>query len=239
MEIKHFTKEGRECFVRLTKHFNKSFFQYMISSTPIGEYLGLTEEFDKKLARIAFEKYENDLLDEERVIHCLFFLLKRCLVFVFEKFDRDKKEDHPLTSLFEGYLIDVLVDSCQVTQNQADTMARCVRKFSEIREKRDPIPTELCSVIENSIPLIGDKKSPLERNELEALQGYIGSKKNMYVHMLLGGLYEMGKHRLIFIKPEITEYDLIQICNSSWLYLTTFYYLQVDNPFVLFLQNIW
>jgi len=217
MESKFFSEEGRECFNRLMKHFNKIFFRYMVESVQQGDYLGLDLEFEQKLARVTFEKLDKNFLEKEDVISCLFALLKEYLTMIFLEIESERAIEYPLTSLFDGYYIN---------QDQADTVARCVKTFSGIRVHGDVIPTELFSVIENPIPLVGTDKSPLEKQELCALQRYLGSKRNIYVHILLGSLYEMNRHGELFNKNINTEQDIMTICNSTWLFLLSFHYLQ-------------
>ena len=225
MEPEKFSDEGQDCFIRLSSHFDKIFFRYVLGNIQSGEYLGICSEFHQKLARAAFFNCKVQTLRDVEVISCFFELLKHCLSMIFEKLEREKLDEYPLTSLFEGYFINILTELCSVTQEQADLLARSVKKFTQLRSRREPIPIELNSVIENNIPLVGDKESPLNKEELKVLQNYLGSTKSMYTHILLGSLFEMGKHRDIFLADSITEKDLISICNSSWFYLLTFYHL--------------
>lgn len=152
-------------------------------------------------------------------------------------------EDESIPHLLDGYPLSLLSEVCKAKKYHVHIVAESVKRFITIRKKYHfLLPTELYNVIDGLIPLIGDDKSPLTKRELEAIYRYLGSRKNIYVHILLNCLFEISRcigdltnmeeiqDRLI-----IAEENLLTITKSSWLFLllwTSSYFResnQIDN----------
>lgn len=221
MGIKLFTDEAFETYLKLSKYFEKvKFIPEDVHCED--DYLGLPTEFQHTLARTAF-MFTGQLIQKEEVVNGLFWILKRCLACYFGIINEEKEVEYHLATLFEGYATNILCQTCFVTQDQVDVLMRCVRHYVSQKRTRYEVPLELTGVIEKTIPLTGNDKSPLSEEELRAIQRLIGSKKSSHVHILLGSLYELGRDQVFFDQRVLTEGDFVKILTSPWMFLVTNY----------------
>lgn len=121
--------------------------------------------------------------------------------------------------LLDGYPLLILTNICNSCSIHAHTMGESIRKFIEKRNTHPGwFPKELINITNGNTPLTGYSSSPLNNDELEALYRYVGSRKNIYIHMLLNALFELSEHSKL-LQEDITEDTISIICKSSWLYL--------------------
>ena len=81
------------------------------------------------------------------------------------------------------------------------------------------IPINIYNSMENiHISLVN-----LNQQELQVLKNYLNSKKNSHLYLLLNCLTEFNYHYEYIIKETIEENMLMEIFNSSWLYLVLLY----------------
>jgi len=184
---------------------------------------GLDKIYEKKLAMfmsINVMKRKNVVLyyimDDDDIID----ESNRMVKVIFRESYNTFASDRTIEYLLDGYPIGLIAKICNTEHDRAHIMGECVRTFIELRDMgMYNIPKELYNVIEGNYPLVGHEKSPLNEAELNAIYRYLGSRKTIYVHILLNCLYEMTEHNIIMNNERLLEEDLKTICNSSWLYL--------------------
>jgi hypothetical protein len=104
-----------------------------------------------------------------------------------------------------------------------DIILESIRFFIKIRKNhRSWLPVELWNVSENNI-YVDNEKCPIDKKELEILYKALGSRKYIYVKILLGSLYELSRHlNILQTKTNISIDDIMEISNSSWFPLFLF-----------------
>jgi|SRR3972149_2171479 len=134
-----------------------------------------------------------------------------------------------MSHMLDGYTISILADVCNTSYVNAHVMGESVRRLIELRKTYPKwLPSELQLISQGSYPLIGHSNSPLTEIELKALHQYLGSRRDIYVHILLNGLFELSKHDDVVRSHSMTEQELLMVCKSGWLYLFLFASLQND-----------
>ena len=135
-----------------------------------------------------------------------------------------------IQDLLDGYPLNLIMNLCKTTRTYACIMGESVKRFITLRQTdKTFIPKELFNVIEGMVPLTGHPNSPLTQEELSALYKYLGSRKSIYVNILLNCLYEWARDDYTLLlqhnfvqRSQLTEEEIIMICNSSWLFLILF-----------------
>jgi len=132
-----------------------------------------------------------------------------------------------IANMLNEYPINLLMVICKTEYNKAYLIGESVKRFIAVREiLNNWIPVELYDVIESNMPLIGHEKSPLTELELYALYRYLGSRKNIYVNILLNSLFELEKCNKFITAPIMNEEMICTVCKSSWFFLFLFASIQ-------------
>ena len=113
-------------------------------------------------------------------------------------------ENNESKDILDGYALKILSNICGTLMSHTRIIGESVRKFVKTRDI-GVLPPELFNVIEGSCPLVDHPNSPLNKEELIVVYDYIGSRKNIYVHILLNCLYEMAKQCRMLSKSLLTE----------------------------------
>jgi hypothetical protein len=125
--------------------------------------------------------------------------------------------------LFDGYPLHLLATTCSVDYPYAHMIGESVKHLIMMRKSYSHfLPAILYNVLEGNVPLTGHHNSPLMPNELEAIYRYLGSRKSMYVHILLNSLYEVSQQKEIVTKFPMSADDIILLCKSAWVFLLLF-----------------
>jgi hypothetical protein len=153
-------------------------------------------------------------------------------LFPFNNTDLGIRDNYPLLLLCRvcgtGDRIENIVD--------AHVIGEAVKTLIEIRSKAgyklrgsNPLPNELLHTSIHPLPnrLIDvscglANELPLTREELGALKRYLGTKRNVYVHILLNTLYEITRPEMRMTISNCTTLPIKQIelmCKSSWFCL--------------------
>lgn len=128
-----------------------------------------------------------------------------------------------ISNMLVGYPLQILTNVCGTNFTNAHIMGEAVKRFIKVRyDFPHWLPLKLHKFVDNTIPLIGNSKSPLTEIELNALYRYLNTKKNIYVEILLGCLYELSRQQSVIDKEFMNKEEIIEICESSWLYLYLF-----------------
>ncbi len=199
----------------LEKHL--SFREVIGRFQPI-EISDLTTEFEKKMAMsiILYERdQQNVVISDIDVLHRVNMMLMDAISNACSTMNIDFEES--ISYLLDGYPIILLSEICHARKYHAYIIAESVKRLITIRMKYS-FPKELYNVIDGLVPLVGDEKSPLTAKELEALYRYLGSRKNIYVHILLNCLFELSRSCANFSGLIIKD-NLIDAIKSSWLFL--------------------
>ena len=120
--------------------------------------------------------------------------------------------------MLDAYPIQLLSKVCDtspsIVYHFSERMKRliCVRKYNKIR-----LPTRLNNVASGYVTLTGNDRSPLNVHELDAIFRYLGTKKRLYVNLLLNMLHEYKYHNIYLESPFIEEAQIKDICKSAWL----------------------
>ena len=172
--------------------------------------------FEQRLATYIKDKIRTYIITEDDVINGINILIKDVFHKSYDTFPSEKGHDNMLNS----YPITLLSKVCNVRRTDAHIIGESVRGFVGIRrDHKKWLPPELINIIQGYIPLTGHSNSPLTVDELEALHRYLGSKKNIYVHMLLNSLFEISQDIKVLNQDRLTENNILTICKSSWVYL--------------------
>lgn len=125
-------------------------------------------------------------------------------------------------NLLDGYPITLLSEISGVSRFHVNIIGEAVRRFVEIRKSQPKwLPREIHNLLMGTVPLVGDRRSPLTKRELEAIYRYLGVRRTIYVHILLNTLFELKQHEKI-LNGLMREDELYDVCRSGWLYLLQF-----------------
>lgn len=134
--------------------------------------------------------------------------------------------DSGIPHMLNGYPIGILAAVCNTHKKNVHIMGESVKHFINFRKSFPtwlPCNLELATI--GGTPLIGDINSPLDKLELEAIYDYLGSRKNIYVHILLNCLFELAgqdEYSYTMLSTPVIAANIITVCKSSWLYLFLF-----------------
>lgn len=164
--------------------------------------------------------YEDDVIGE--VNDMLKYAMQRGCTFI--------PSDQTISYMLDGYPINLLSNVCDVKSCYAHTIGEATRKFIIVRNSQPQfLPSALYNVIEGKCPLTGYPDSPLTKDELEALYRYLGTRKSIYVNILLNCLCELKYCDNLIESAFLTEDELISLCQSSWLFLFLWAFYQIDD----------
>jgi len=219
-----FFTDGLTCFRKVVKCIKSNRFlsqlveTVSVIETDMNPYL--TDLFDQKLATILFKN--KMLISHYDVITEVNAFVKKMLLAAIKEFPSENSTQ----SIVESYPVFLASEVCGTSRAYSHIIGECVKKLILFRKTyTNWLPEELYPVIESNITLTGQEKSPLSKNELEALYAYLKCKKSIYVHIYLNSLYEIGRDCDLLGKI-MDEEELYTFCNSSWLYLIFFHHSQ-------------
>lgn len=225
-----FTHEAIACIKRMTEIFKPHVAIYdMIDFYQIDviKVQGLESILERKLVSYI----THTLLLNESCTITESFVISRC----YELFESVKSWSYELLSLetesqgiTNNYPISLIANICKLPEKYVHMIGESVKYFIDVREEYpNCLPKQLYNVIEGRISLTGSPNSPLTEIELRALHRYLGSRKNIYVHMFLNMGFELkGFFHLLF---KVLEEDEIKIlCNSAYIYLILLTAAQID-----------
>ncbi|CAH6420702.1 Hypothetical protein HVR_LOCUS1259 [uncultured virus] len=125
-----------------------------------------------------------------------------------------------ISYMLSGYPTKLLSQICDTNMLNAYLMGESMRQFIIMRRTYPRfMPPELRMSTISNYPLVGDAKSPVNDVELEALYRYLGSRKRLYVVMLLNCLHELKEHGKYLKTPALKIEEMILICKSGWFTL--------------------
>lgn len=128
-----------------------------------------------------------------------------------------------MQSMIEAYPINLLCEICHVSFEQVSLLGEGMKHFIKFRTfAHTRLPRAFQDVLYTNVPVIGDAKSPLTQIELQALFRYLGTHKRIYVEILLGCLFELGRHEKEMNFEALEEADIIRVYRSAWFYLLCF-----------------
>jgi hypothetical protein len=218
-----YTKEALECLRRLSSALEKHEVARDILENIDQSYVpGLDRIFEQKLAmyvkmRVRSNKEwdiyivtYDDVIDEvNNLIRSMFCTTARTNV-----------NDRNIYHMLIAYPMQILSTVCVSDFSHSYVMGESVKKLIEIRKTNTkwlPVEVQLCA--QGNTNLVGADNSPLTEMELEALYRYLGSRKQIYVHILLNSLFELSRDKSMLDGIYLTEDQIIKICGSSWFYL--------------------
>lgn len=132
--------------------------------------------------------------------------------------------------MLNGYPISLLSQVCGATLVNAHIIGESVKRLIELRKTYPRwMPDELQLCTQGNCPLTGHKDSPLNQEELDALYRYLGSRKNIYVNLLLNCLFELSRHESFLNIFPMTSSSILTVGRSSWFYLFLFAHTQNES----------
>lgn len=119
-----------------------------------------------------------------------------------------------IDNLLDSYPIGLVSKICKTSCFNGHIMGESVRKLIRMRQTHFTwFPKQLEHMT------TGNGKLPLTSDELLAVKRYLGSSRNIYVHILLNSVYELGSHDYLLNYSIMDEDELLTIIKSSWFYL--------------------
>lgn len=125
-----------------------------------------------------------------------------------------------IANTLDGYPTLLLSKVTGAPLNIVILIGQATRRFVAIR--RDfprRMPYELQRHTTGNCPLTGHEKSPLSREELEAISRYLGNSRGIYVHILLNCIFEFAEQEMLLRLRRMAVDEIITICQSGWFYL--------------------
>jgi len=179
----------------------------------------LEDIFEKKLAYIIIIYLRIDIntndvifLKYHNIIDGAFKILNDIFISIIEKFPSVDDVD----GIVNSYPISIMYMLSNKSYQYSYMIGESVKKF--IKHKYN-IPMEIYNSMENiHISIIN-----LHEKELQVLKIYLNSKKQSHLYLLINCLTEFNYHYEYIIKETIDEKMLMEIFNSSWLYLLLLY----------------
>jgi len=183
----------------------------------------LEDIFEKKLAHviiiylsikintgnIVFLKYSDIIYGVSKILYDIFQT-------TIEKFPSIDDVD----GIVNSYPISIMYMLFNKSYEYSYMIGEAVKKFIKYKfNKSINIPITIYNSMESiHIPIVN-----LNQQELQVLKNYLNSKKNSHLYLLLNCLTEFNYHYEYIIKETIEENMLMEIFNSSWLYLVLLY----------------
>lgn len=151
------------------------------------------------------------VIDDNIVLNSLTKLIRECILEIYYEM--------PTMSDLNGYPIYVLSQVSGAPLEYCHMCAEIVKQYAIfVQTSNSKINTKLLNSTFGFVPLSGHHNSPLNGNEVTALLDYLGTKRKIYIELLLNTLYDMYHSKII--KGDATSPDdFIIICNSPWMSL--------------------
>jgi hypothetical protein len=224
LELKNFEKDAIVFIKKLAKLLKTH--QFIILKFNIIQPLDiniLEDIFEKKLAHviiiylsikintgnIVFLKYSDIIYGVSKILYDIFQT-------TIEKFPSIDDVD----GIVNSYPISIMYMLSNKSYEYSYMIGESVKKFIKYKfNKSINIPIAIYNSMESiHIPIVN-----LNQQELQVLKNYLNSKKNSHLYLLLNCLTEFNYHYEYIIKETIEENMLMEIFNSSWLYLLLLY----------------
>lgn len=203
-------------------------FRERVEDSPELQILELDRIFERKLAmyislkigdRTGYKYAGLQVVTEEDILTEICNMLQDVLQHGYNTFP----PEHSLEWMLNGYPLSLLMSICKSNRRCAHIIGESVRRFVKARKTHPSwMPMELSNITSGYTALVGDSAAPMNELELDALFRYVGSQRQVYIHILLNALAEITEHERILLQPKLTEDDIVTICKSSWLYLCLF-----------------
>ena len=177
--------------------------------------------FEKKLAYIIIVYLRintNDVifLKYHDIIDGTFKILNDIFISTIEKFPSIDDVD----GIVNSYPISIMYMLSNKSYQYSYMIGESVKKFIKYNIKYN---INISMGIYNSMENIDISLINLHEKELQVLKIYLNSKKQSHLYLLINCLTEFNYHYEYIIKKTIDEKMLIEIFNSSWLYLILLY----------------
>lgn len=188
---------------------------------------------EKRLARIVHLNVLRRYTVGMRYIASEDDIIEACNTLLSELFDRVffLTGINQMQAMMEAYPIGLLCEICHVNFEQVLLLGEGMKYFIMFRTFAPAwLPRAFQDILCSNIPVAGDVKSPLTEIELQALFRYLGTRKRIYVEILLGCLFELGRHEKEMTFGSLKEDEIIRVYNSSWFYLLCFSLPRLQTP---------
>lgn len=180
---------------------------------------GLQSQFENQFATyiLITMRYNYDLtITPEMVLMTSNDLAKNVIGYACELLP----DNASIRNMLDSYPLKLAAEVCNVPLFYSQLLGEAVKCFIKLRKSCNKfLPSELHNVIEGFVPLVDADNALLTKVELEALYSYLESRKRIYVHIWLNSLFQLSKELHLLTKTHLEVCDIIQLCESSWLFL--------------------
>lgn len=183
------------------------YFQRLVARLPTSRVTSFSHPF---AAKLALQLFLPSLFAVESIEVAATAVLTKAL----EQACRNLPEDCGVNSMTEGYPLALVATICGVTREHVHIVGSAIRLLVELCPDGAAVPERLMAVGYNTIPLFGASNSPLSKTEFEAICAYLGSRRTLWVRILLQAVvdFEMYEYDSSLSLPEI-----LQLCRQSWV----------------------
>lgn len=213
-------KSINEIYIFVLRHKNIRYFIYTHRCFPDKR---LASTFARKIATYISYKNNRKIITEYEVATAMKDL-------IFESIRSELQEfvfDDPIDRMLSGYPLSILIDVCygddlkHRAYMNIDLIVENVRRLIFYRENMPiTLPDKIISATVNRISLVGEASSPLNSDELKALQNFLECKKSSYINLTLYCIYELKKHdKYLYNDEPPTIGEIKEIFDSTWFYL--------------------
>lgn len=119
-----------------------------------------------------------------------------------------------------AYPISVLSTVCCLPQWYAYIVAENLKMIIRKRDLYDlELSHQLYNNIDTTVPLTGAPNSPLHEHELDAIFRYLGTRRRIYVNVLLKALYEFACDIPVLNNSIVSNDHIKRVIMSSWIHI--------------------
>jgi hypothetical protein len=119
-----------------------------------------------------------------------------------------------------AYPITVLSTVCHLPQWYAYIVAENLKSVIRKRHLYDlDLSYQLYNNIDTTVPLAGAPNSPLLEHELDAIFRYLGTRRRIYVNVLLKALYEFACDISVLTNTIVSSDHIKRVIMSSWIHI--------------------
>jgi len=201
----------------------------------------LERVYEQKLGMYIIEKILPEggkelIVTETDVIYCVKILYNKILEWGYNNF----KSEDTIEGLVDRYPISLVSNITKVPSIFAHMIGESVKRLVEVRnEHPDYLPKQLHNVMSGYTPLTEGENALLTKTELEAMYRYLGTKKSLYVHIVVNCLYQVSQELKYIFSPNLDIKDILIQCRSPWLFILLFGASQnnIHTNLIKFLQE--
>lgn len=217
----YFTDEA----ISIVKEFSDlieiyGFFHDMLDQKPQLDIPEMTKKFQRQLAYHISESYHRYSLNTIITPDIVIDEIRKYIISAISNIFGMLPPEGSIKHMIEGYPLQLLSTICNTSLFTTHMIGETMRKYITMR--LNYIPRQLQSITQGNAPLLRTEHNPgglFESYELDAIYGYLGSRKMIYVHMMVNALYGFGQVIKILSSADCTYEDLRDICKSAWFYL--------------------